>query len=612
VAAVFIVLLIAALVVLPFTLKGDGTLAGRIRTFLAYGTGATGILLSLVTIFLSVGLVAGDVEARHVFLLASKPVGRWEYIVGRWLGVVLLDAILLAVAAVVIYGTAQHLRTGRALNREDRLAVENDVFTARAKLLPEPMTELEDRLFAEELKRLGEARLKEAAAAYVKDTGDKLTEQEARKKVEETIRSRIREGMQSAARGQSLAWRFQGIRVSGSVVSGTAKVIAQRTQYRIAVEADEPLIRQVAAARGVAVEGLWTVPAGVEADRFYVVFNDSQDPEGRLARLAGGSTVDLRIRTEKDQLISAKGRLQGRTMELLALLEGQGKLPERLLVNSFVAVEGADARVVELVDGRRFWVRFFAGSAPRAVAVVAKAGRDVGIVMHPTVQLAYKITSGASVPGNTVRGIWAAGSESSVVPPDLQDRTDPVDIRATLNIPDRVVGKSRELRVQYLNLSSSVVSILHSDVFLFSRAGSFGWNYLRASALTLLQLMFLAALGVFAASFLSFPVGCLVCFAVLPFTMARGFLAEAVKLPTSPSEKVNVLVLVGHGVLRVMEVLLPDFAETSAGDLLVDALHVSWSSLGVTAFYVVAIRSVLAIALACLIFQKRELARVQV
>ena len=86
VAGVFIILLALGLVAMPFALKGDGTLAGRIRTLLAYGTGMTGALLSVVTVFLAVGVVSGDIRERQIFIVASKPLARWQYIVGRWGG----------------------------------------------------------------------------------------------------------------------------------------------------------------------------------------------------------------------------------------------------------------------------------------------------------------------------------------------------------------------------------------------------------------------------------------------------------------------------------------------------------------------------------------------
>ena len=46
VAAAFLLLLAAMLGALPLMMKGDGTLAGQIRTFLSYSTSLTGFLLT--------------------------------------------------------------------------------------------------------------------------------------------------------------------------------------------------------------------------------------------------------------------------------------------------------------------------------------------------------------------------------------------------------------------------------------------------------------------------------------------------------------------------------------------------------------------------------------
>lgn len=62
----------------------------------------------------------------------------------------------------------------------------------------------------------------------------------------------------------------------------------------------------------------------------------------------------------------------------------------------------------------------------------------------------------------------------------------------------------------------------------------------------------------------------------------------------------------------MMVMVLPDFALTSPGDRLVDGMYISWADLGAAGVLTLAIRAVLALALACLIFHKRELAHVQV
>jgi hypothetical protein len=64
--------------------------------------------------------------------------------------------------------------------------------------------------------------------------------------------------------------------------------------------------------------------------------------------------------------------------------------------------------------------------------------------------------------------------------------------------------------------------------------------------------------------------------------------------------------------VRFVSFLLPDFAETWPSDRLVDGLHIGWSSLGQTAAVVAGVRTLIYLGLGCLIFHRRELARVQV
>ena len=57
IAGLFMLLLAVTLVALPFGMKGDGTLAGQIRSFLSYGPALTAMVLSLMTAFLSAGMI---------------------------------------------------------------------------------------------------------------------------------------------------------------------------------------------------------------------------------------------------------------------------------------------------------------------------------------------------------------------------------------------------------------------------------------------------------------------------------------------------------------------------------------------------------------------------
>jgi ABC-type transport system involved in multi-copper enzyme maturation permease subunit len=85
VAAVFLVLLLILLPVLGFSATGDGTLKGRLQTFVSYGLSLTAILLSLLTIIVSIYTVTSDIEQRQIYTVITKPIRRFEFLIGKLL-----------------------------------------------------------------------------------------------------------------------------------------------------------------------------------------------------------------------------------------------------------------------------------------------------------------------------------------------------------------------------------------------------------------------------------------------------------------------------------------------------------------------------------------------
>jgi len=57
----------------------------------------------LMAVFIGVGLVAREIERRSVFALLAKPLPRWEFIVGKYAGLVLTIAVNVAAMTVVFY-----------------------------------------------------------------------------------------------------------------------------------------------------------------------------------------------------------------------------------------------------------------------------------------------------------------------------------------------------------------------------------------------------------------------------------------------------------------------------------------------------------------------------
>jgi ABC-type transport system involved in multi-copper enzyme maturation permease subunit len=136
VALIFIVLLLVLLPVMGLTATGDGTLKGRLQTFVSYGLSLTSLLLCLLTIIVSIYSVTSDIEQRQIYTVVTKPIRRYQLILGKLVGVIVLDVCLLAVFAGIVYGVTRFMPDFFDASDEELRQVENEFYTARASLVP--------------------------------------------------------------------------------------------------------------------------------------------------------------------------------------------------------------------------------------------------------------------------------------------------------------------------------------------------------------------------------------------------------------------------------------------------------------------------------------------
>ena len=147
IALVFLVLIGAVVLGLPFSVAGDSSLTGAVQSFMSYGLSATGFLLGLLTIFMSRSL-SDELVHRQIFLVMTKPIPRWQYVVGKWLGITVLNAVFLSCAGLTIYGMVHYItRTHPPIDdRFDETVLNNEVLVARHALptkLPDFMQDAE-------------------------------------------------------------------------------------------------------------------------------------------------------------------------------------------------------------------------------------------------------------------------------------------------------------------------------------------------------------------------------------------------------------------------------------------------------------------------------------
>jgi hypothetical protein len=185
------VLLLLAVVGLPILIKDDGTARGFTQILLTYTLSAITALLGISTLWLSCGTLARDIEECQMQVVATKPIARWQIWIGKWLGIISLNAVLLVLSGGCVYGLLQWRAT--KLPADEQKILRDEVLVARGSAKPENLqSEIE-----KEAHQILEERLKQTHI----DQAD-LPE------VQKQITEQVKAGQTLAPPGYTKTWQI--------------------------------------------------------------------------------------------------------------------------------------------------------------------------------------------------------------------------------------------------------------------------------------------------------------------------------------------------------------------------------------------------------------------
>src|SRR6266481_160211 len=167
------VLLLGAVVALPILIKDDGTAQGFTQILITYTLTAIAALLGLSTLWLACGTLARDIEECQLQVVAVKPIARWQIWLGKWLGIMSLNAALLALAGGSVYGLL--LWRANRLPADQQQVLRSEVLVARGSVKPPDVSKEID----EETDKLLKERLAKnpGTTADLKDVRKQIREQ---------------------------------------------------------------------------------------------------------------------------------------------------------------------------------------------------------------------------------------------------------------------------------------------------------------------------------------------------------------------------------------------------------------------------------------------------
>ena len=134
VTLVLLMLFLLSLPIMPLLLDMGELLEYRVQFLLTWSLGATMVLLGLLNVFLGCGSLCGDVDTSRIHLTLTKPLGRLEYLFGKWLGLVAVNGLLVMLAGIGIFTFTKILAVAPAQSEADRRAVDQQVLVARRKI----------------------------------------------------------------------------------------------------------------------------------------------------------------------------------------------------------------------------------------------------------------------------------------------------------------------------------------------------------------------------------------------------------------------------------------------------------------------------------------------
>lgn len=154
---VFVLVLLFLVLILPSSLQGESTVAHRLQTFLTWSLNFLGFFMGLATIFFSCSTLSQEFRNKTMHMIVVKPVTRFEVLAGKWMGVNLLNLLVVGLCGLAVYGFARVIRNQTEEFSRDRIMVNDAIWSARVAIRPtQPDFSEEARAYvADRMKREG-------------------------------------------------------------------------------------------------------------------------------------------------------------------------------------------------------------------------------------------------------------------------------------------------------------------------------------------------------------------------------------------------------------------------------------------------------------------------
>jgi hypothetical protein len=513
VASGFALLMLVSIPFFYFTAEGDGTIKGRVQMFMSYSMGFSAFVLSLLTIFFACRSLSVEISSRQIYSIVTKPIPRWQIVVGKWVGVMTLNAVLLSAAGLATYiGT-------RTIVGRFKADLEHDLAT-KGGMTPEQADQSIAAL--DNVHGIGKEGASSPIVAAVAEALGKSVQQvvDIMLRLPESTRNNLR--------------RFDEVR------------------------------RQVLVGRAGVPVRVPDMTKDID-DRYNQIKNDRRLPEGMTQRQIKDQ---IKLAMENAYCTIAPGEARKFTLK--------GPIPQK---NE------------KFIMSVRFKIRVL-GAPPQAREFM-----------------------GSTLDADTSLCLWGIGDPSK---PNFGETADtyPINTFYELEIPSESIEPDGTIIILLRNIDPRQHSIIFDfnarDLEVLYRVASFEMNLVQVWFAIMIPLACLACFGVCASTFLTFPVGVLICLAIYLIAGSLGFIAESLAATPEyidPTQRPPLSYEIRRVVIDGLDYALA-LGETDPVNKMIEGRSVGWPTLAEQTWKFVLMKGAIIMGLAVLILRRRELAAV--
>ena len=593
---VMAVLLVVSVGVIPLIVKGDGTAEGLTQVLVTYTLTMITAVLATGVLWLSVGTLARDIGESHIQMIAVKPIARWQIILGKWVGVMSLNLLLLAVGGAVVYGLVEYRANKLTWDRLEELEPRSDLEIAQMALETGRqifvLEEEEDgRIVGVQPTKKDQPLLSELAQSEI-GRGNNLPNLLARYRQDydgqTPLLRDIQEVREEVASNEEDALRTR-------VLVGRANFALEDVLYSLSPEVNRPLDEKYTDE----MEGLLKQMR----EEFIVQRVEAIEQSGGTVE-----EQDLVVSLKDEQLLKNRARLIHR-------IYAQVMKPETGFLFRFKKPLGYDLdEEADLHLQFKFEDPKLSYSTDNRydIHVLAVPGEvermmEHGLVMNKPYLLKARMEHKIAVPSKVYRSGEDGGAMS------VFGEEDYLNIIIRNPIPDLTNNVSiASMKIPFLDEDTGEVN--PASVQLLYRESGFAVNYARSLGIIFAWLGVLCALGLLASSFMSFSMGTFACIGVLLAASATGLMKDVIKdetimqTYTGAQRDSSVVDWYALPAFKVLVGLISPMKDFSPIENLANGKSITWSEMGRAYFYNWGCAVFLLGGLGSVIFSRRQLA----